>query len=83
MYRATLAFLFLSAPSFAADKPTDREVVFQKITEHKFDDVDVRGTVNGPAVKYINVRQSADFKSLLRLRTDFDREMKNSSFVVQ
>jgi len=83
MYRAAFAFLFLAAPSFAADKPSDREVTFKKITEHEFDDVNVKGAVNGPAIQYVNVRQSTDFKALLRLRTDFDSEMKNSASEVQ
>ncbi|MES2641860.1 MAG: hypothetical protein V4850_20390 [Myxococcota bacterium] len=55
-----------------------RPIIYQKSTELDFNEVDVNGARNGPAMKFIGETSHDGFKPLIRLRTDFNAEMDAS-----
>ncbi len=83
MYRVVIVFLFLASPALAKDKTPEPEILFPAITEVEFGALDVNAKVVKPKLELVGTRQSAEFKSLLRLRTDFKSEMRVSVAEVQ
>jgi hypothetical protein len=73
---ATLMVL-LSAPAFAQDEDADR-VKYKDRTEIDFEDVDVKGELVKPAGSLLIDSKKIQFNPLIRLRENFNVEMKQS-----
>jgi hypothetical protein len=80
----TLFFIFiLTCPSVAMAqnkqaKEKDREVTYRERTEIDFEGVDVQGQLVKPQGRLVLSRRDASFNPLIRLRENFDAEMKDS-----
>ena len=90
-----LAFASLASPSFAqqaepsspadaAPADTDQDdpvprVRYQAVTEIDGEDVRVSGAVSGPHESFVSLRRDQQFRPLIRLRENFDQEMKDSA----
>jgi hypothetical protein len=72
---ATLGFF--SGAAFAQDDE-DRRVQYKAKTEIDFEGLDVAGELVKPAGALLLDRKKASFNPLIRLRTDFNEEMKES-----
>jgi hypothetical protein len=79
--RLIVAFLCLStAPALAQDTESSdtTNVRYQDVTHIEFGDVDVNAELLRPAGARVGDRRRAEFKSLIRLRRNFDAEMASS-----
>ena len=84
MYR--FAFLLLALPfgsvsAFAQDDTepdSGRTIKYKEKTEIDFEDVDVNGELVKPSGSLLLDRKRASFNPLIRLRQDFNDEMKAS-----
>ncbi len=77
----SLASLGLFTASTAIAQDTDdsgRAIKYKERTEIDFEDVDVTGELVKPAGALIINRKKASFPPLIRLREDFNDEMKRS-----
>lgn len=73
--------LFAPKVSFAqddTDPETGRQVKYKERTEIDFEAVDVTGELVKPEGSLLMDRKRASFNPLIRLRDDFDDEMKAS-----
>jgi hypothetical protein len=84
--RFALAAVLLSAFAAAADEPRAVKVVQQpdkvivrKRTVVDFGDVTVEGELVKPEGSYVLNRNKTQFESLIRLRDDFDSELRKSA----
>jgi hypothetical protein len=80
MIRA-LAALVLLAPGMAFAQERDeqgREIRYEEKTVIDFDAIDVEGELVKPEEKLLTERDRARFNPLIRLRENFDVEMKQS-----
>jgi hypothetical protein len=66
-----------AAPAFAQDED-GREVKYKERTEIDFEGVDVTGELVKPQGQLLLDRRKANFNPLIKLRTEFKEEMKNS-----
>ncbi|MEM6928852.1 MAG: hypothetical protein AAF602_18075 [Myxococcota bacterium] len=74
-----VAFLMVSSTAFAQDSGrSERQVKYKQRTVIDFEGVDVTGTLVRPSGALVLERRKADFNPLIKLRSDFDREMKQS-----
>jgi len=74
---ALAAMMFLALPALAQDD-TNRQVKYKERTEIDFEGVDVQGELVKPQGQLLLDRRKASFNPLIRLREDFNQEMKNS-----
>ena len=67
-------------PSVATgqENKREREIVYKDHTEIDFEGVDIQGELVKPQGKIIFTRRKATFNPLIKLRIDFDVEMRNS-----
>lgn len=75
------AFTALATPAFAQDEDfggEGREVKYKERTEIDFDGLDVTGELVKPSGALLLDRRKADFNPLIKLRQNFDVEMKQS-----
>ena len=72
LFAATLMF---ATPALAQD---DRQVKYKERTEIDFEGVDVQGELVKPQGQLLLDRRKANFNPLIRLREDFNNEMKQS-----
>ena len=70
--------LLFSSTAFAQDDPPQRQVKYKQRTVIDFEGVDVTGELVKPSGALLLDRRKADFNPLIKLRTDFDLEMKQS-----
>ena len=76
---SALASVSLVAPAMAQEAPEDNRVIkYKERTEIDFEDVDVNGQLVKPAGALLLERKRASFNPLIRLREDFNDEMKRS-----
>lgn len=82
---AMLAALAFSGGAFAQDAPAaeadadaGRSIKYKERTEIDFEGVDVSGELVKPAGALLLDRRKAQFNPLIRLRSDFNEEMKAS-----
>lgn len=68
--------LFVAGPAFAQDG--DRAVKYKQRTEIDFEGVDVTGELVKPQGALLLDRRKADFNPLIKLRDNFNEEMKRS-----
>lgn len=69
-----LPLLILSAPSYAQDS----NVQYKAKTEIDFEGLEVEGELVKPQGALLRERSAAAFNPLIKLRTDFTPEMKQS-----
>lgn len=78
---AVLALLFFAPTALAQDEAVDessRNVKYKERTEIDFESVDVTGELVKPSGQLLLDRKRASFNPLIRLRSDFNVEMKDS-----
>jgi tRNA1(Val) A37 N6-methylase TrmN6 len=69
----------LSSTAFAQDEDeSDREVRYKSRTEIDFEGVDVSGELLKPQGSLLLERRKASFNPLIKLRANFNAEMKES-----
>lgn len=69
----------LSTTAFAQDAEGDgRQIKYKERTEIDFEGVDVTGELVKPQGQLLLDRRKANFNPLIKLRTDFNDEMKQS-----
>jgi len=73
----TLALLFPFA-AHAQDKEEDRKIIYKERTEIDFESVDVTGELIKPAGALIINRKKATFPPLIKLREDWNDELKRT-----
>lgn len=75
------ALTAFATPAFAQDEDfgdAGREVKYKERTEIDFDGLDVTGELVKPSGQLLLDRRKADFNPLIKLRQNFDTEMKQS-----
>jgi hypothetical protein len=73
--------LLIALPSFAQEAPADdagRAVKYKERTEIDFEGVDVTGELVKPQGQLLLDRRKANFNPLIKLREDWNDEMKAS-----
>ena len=72
--------LLIAAPSFAQDKVVQEadKVVVRKKTVIDFTDVSVEGELTKPEGSYVLNKKQAQFKSLIKVRDNFQPELQKS-----
>ena len=84
MIRSTTAIIAIgalalfSSPALAQDDDSGRSVKYKERTEIDFEGVDVTGELVKPAGSLLLDRRKASFNPLIKLREDFNEEMKTS-----
>ena len=71
------AFALFATPALAQDDD-GRQVKYKERTEIDFEGVDVQGELVKPQGQLLLDRRKASFNPLIRLREDFNNEMKQS-----
>ena len=74
---ATLTILFLST-AHADENEKSPKIVYKSETTIDFEALDIEGQLVKPLGDIITERQKAAFNPLIKLRTDFNPEMRNS-----
>ena len=74
----TLTLLFTSGVAAAQDEDDGRQVKYKERTVIDFEEVDVTGELMKPSGMLLLDRKKADFNPLIRLRENFNEEMKQS-----
>ena len=69
---------FAPAAAFAQDDVGDRKVQYKAKTEIDFEGLEVAGELVKPQGALLLDRKKASFNPLIRLRSDFNEEMKES-----
>ena len=83
-FMATIFFmLLLSFPAYGQEKNEDRKIVYQERTEIDFDAMEVTGELVKPQGSVIVDRKRAKFDSFIKLRVNWDKEMKKSTKEIQ
>ncbi len=80
-----LLALFFATPTMAQDKDSgdDRKIIYKQRTEIDFESVDVTGALIKPAGALVITRKKATFPPLIKLREDWNDEMKKTIKKVQ
>lgn len=72
--------LLSSDLAFAQDEPEeDRKVVYKQKTEIDFEGLEVEGVLQKPQGALVIDRRTASFNPLIKLRTDFNVEIDQST----
>jgi len=71
------ALTVLPSSAFAQDEE-DRKVVYKERTEIDFEGLDIAGELVKPQGALLLDRKKASFNPLIKIRTDFDEEMRQS-----
>lgn len=72
------ASMLFAAPALAQDDEAGRQIKYKERTEIDFEAVDVSGELVKPQGAVISERRKAEFNPLIRLRENFNDEMKRS-----
>lgn len=72
------ASMLFAAPALAQEAEEGRQIRYKERTEIDFDAVDVTGELVKPQGGFISERRKAEFNPLIRLRENFNDEMKRS-----
>ncbi|MBX2801374.1 MAG: hypothetical protein KTR31_27095 [Myxococcales bacterium] len=70
--------LLWGTPAFAQDSDSSRAIRYKARTEIDFEGVDVTGELVKPQGQLLLDRRKADFNPLIKLRQNFNQEMKQS-----
>lgn len=68
----------LGAPARAQDSVTENGVAYNRKTVINFEDDTIEGDLKTPDGAYLEARKKMRHKSLIRIRTDFRREVLGS-----
>lgn len=69
------SLLLLTLIASAEDPPPEPKVIYKQKTEIDFEGIELEGQLIKPQGSLVLERQIAAFNPLIRLRTDFDKEM--------
>ncbi|MEN0063058.1 MAG: hypothetical protein AAGA48_12965 [Myxococcota bacterium] len=72
------AMVMVSGTAFAQDSTGGQQVKYKERTVIDFEGVDVTGELVKPSGALLLDRRKADFNPLIKLRTNFNLEMKQS-----
>lgn len=78
---ALVAFMLISPAAFAqdeADAESGRSIKYKERTEIDFEEVDVTGELVKPQGQLISTVRQASFNPMIRVRTEFNEEMRQS-----
>ena len=75
---AAAAMVVASSSAFAQDASSGQQVKYKERTVIDFEGVDVTGELVKPSGALLLDRRKADFNPLIKLRKDFNLEMKQS-----
>ena len=71
--------VLLSGPALADDQPQEEpKVIYKEKTEIDFEGLEIEGELIKPQGALLLDRRAATFNPLIKLRTDFDKEMDDS-----
>jgi hypothetical protein len=70
--------LFFPFPANAQERGDNERFVYKQRTEIDFDGVDIQGTLVIPQVTLLLDRRAASFNPLIKLRENWNLEMKES-----
>ncbi len=73
-----VAAMLAASPALAQEAEGEREVRYQDRTVIDFEGVDVSGELKKPSGVLLMEAKKARFNPLIRMREDFDREMRES-----
>lgn len=75
-----IAALLFVQPAKAGDKTQeDRKIVYKQTTQIDFESLDVSATLIKPAGSLVIERKQASFNPLIKLRTNFNEEIEQST----
>lgn len=75
-----ILMLMFFAPAFADDEESeDRKVVYKQKTEIDFEGLEVEGVLQKPQSALVLERKKANFNPLIKLRTDWNTEIDQST----
>jgi hypothetical protein len=74
-----LSLLLFPSVAGAQDKKEKPKVVYEQRTEIDFDEMEVTGELVKPQGSVITARKRAVFDSFIKLRVNWDKEMKKST----
>tara|TARA_R110001583_G_scaffold27302_11_gene97818 strand:- start:19567 stop:19893 length:327 start_codon:yes stop_codon:yes gene_type:complete len=78
LFAMILASLIFMNVALADDPKEEPKVVYKARTEIDFEGVEIAGELVKPQGSLVMERHSAQFNPLIKLRTDFDKEMDSS-----
>lgn len=74
-----LILLALLSVAYAGDEDDDRKVVYKSKTEIDFEDLEVEGVLQKPQSALVLERKKASFNPLIKIRTDWNEEIAQST----
>jgi hypothetical protein len=74
-----LSLTLLPGHAFAGDEEDDRKVVYKQKTEIDFEDLEIEGILQKPQSALVLERKKASFNPLVKLRTDWNAEIDQST----
>ena len=74
----SIASLTWSLPAIAQESNTEAGVAYNRKTVINFEDDTIEGDLKTPDAVYLEARKKMRHKSLIRIRTDFRREVLGS-----
>ena len=74
-----LSFLTLPGHASAGDEEDDRKITYKQKTEIDFEDLEIEAVLQKPQSALILERKKASFNPLVKLRTDFNEEISQST----
>jgi len=74
-----MIFLLLAAIALADGGEDDRKVVYKQKTEIDFEGLEVEGALQKPQGALVLERKQASFNPLIKLRTDWNAEIDQST----
>ena len=72
------SLLLLTMIAWAEDPEPEPKIVYKQKTEIDFEGIELEGEIIKPQGALVLDRQTAAFNPLIKLRTDFDKEMELS-----
>ena len=74
-----ISILFFAQPAKAGDEEEDRKVVYKQKTEIDFSDLNVEAALVKPQGILTIERKQASFNPLIKLRSNFNQEIDDST----
>ncbi len=77
-----MIFLILAQLAYAGDEPEtseSRQITYKQKTEIDFEDLEIEGVLQKPQGALILDRKQASFNPLIKLRTDWNQEIDQST----
>jgi hypothetical protein len=74
-----LSMTLLSGHALAGDEEEDRKVTYKQKTEIDFEGLEIEGVLQKPQSALVLERKKANFNPLIKLRTDWNEEIDQST----